>query len=34
MKKSLLIRLGILLVVIVAAILIGSYLGRTMMNAI
>lgn len=34
MKKGTLIRLVILLVVIVAAILIGSYLGRTMMNAI
>lgn len=34
MKKGTLIRLAILLVVIVAAILIGSYLGRTMMNAI
>lgn len=34
MKKNVLIRLAILIVVIVAAILIGSYLGRTMMNAI
>lgn len=34
MKKSVLIRLTILFVVIVAAILIGSYLGRTLMNAI
>lgn len=34
MKKSVLIRLAILLAVIAAAVLIGSYLSKTLWNAI
>lgn len=34
MKKSTIIRLAILLIIVIAAVLLGSYLGKAAMNAI